>query len=134
MTLKTGNILILMCSIQVGGICGEVLDLQGRLDRLGKSLQFRFSTGDTRFSEGFITASIVLCVGPMTVLGSIQDSLSGDYQLLAVKSMLDGFASLALAAGFGPGVLLSAITVLLFQGGITLDAGSFEVMLSPAMY
>lgn len=78
MTLKTGNILILMGSILVGGICGEVLDLQGRLDRLGKSLQLRFSTGDARFSEGFITASIVFCVGPMTVLGSIQDGLSGD--------------------------------------------------------
>ena len=133
MTLKTGNILILMGSILVGGICGEVLDLQGRLDRLGKSLQLQFSTGDARFSEGFITASIVFCVGPMTVLGSIQDGLSGDYQLLAVKSMLDGFSSLALAAVFGPGVLFSVITVLLFQGGITLGAGSFEVMLSPAM-
>lgn len=78
MTLKTGNILILMGSILVGGICGEVLDLQGRLDRLEKSLQLPFSTGDARFSEGFITASIVFCVGPMTVLGSIQDGLSGD--------------------------------------------------------
>ena len=133
MALKTGNILILMGSILVGGICGEVLDLHGRLDRLGKSLQLRFSAGDARFSEGFITASLVFCVGPMTILGSIQDGLSGDYQLLAVKSVLDGFASLALAAAFGPGVLLSAVTVLLFQGGITLGAGTLEGVLTPDM-
>jgi uncharacterized membrane protein YqgA involved in biofilm formation len=134
MALKTTNILILLGSTLLGGVVGEGLNIQGGLDRLGAALQARFpGRGEGRFSEGFITASLVFCVGPMTVLGSIQDGLSGNYQLLAVKSTLDGFASLAFAAAFGPGVLFAALTVLFFQGGISLGAGSLQGVLTPPM-
>lgn len=134
MALKTGNVLILMGSTFVGGIIGEILSIQGRLDRLGAALQTRFSGGgESRFSEGFVTASLVFCVGPMTIMGALQDGLSGDYQLLAIKSMLDGFAALAFAAALGAGVLFSIVTILLYQGGISLGAGHLEGMLTPPM-
>jgi len=134
MALKTGNVLILMGSALVGGIIGEALSIQGRLDRLGAALQTRFSGGaESRFSEGFVTASLVFCVGPMAIMGAIQDGLSGDYQLLAIKSMLDGFAALAFAAALGAGVLFSIATILLYQGGISLGAAHLEGVLTPPM-
>lgn len=134
MALKTSNVLILMASILSGGALGEGINLQSGLDRIGEALQRRLSTSDTsRFTEGFVTASLVFCVGPMTILGSIQDGLTGDYQLLAVKSMLDGVAALAFAASFGIGVLFSALTVLVCQGALTLGAGVAEGLLSNAM-
>ena len=134
MALKTTNVLILMGSILVGGIIGEGINIQAGLDWVAQVLQARFSTGSKgRFSEGFITASLVFCVGPMTLLGSIQDGLTGDFQLLAVKSMLDGFASLAFSAALGMGVAFSALTVLVFQGSITLAAGTLEGVLTDAM-
>jgi hypothetical protein len=80
-------------------------------------------------SEAFFTATLLFCVGPLTVLGSIEDGLRGDYDLLATKALLDGFASIALAAALGPGVGLAAISVLVIQGGITLGAGGFEDVL-----
>jgi uncharacterized membrane protein YqgA involved in biofilm formation len=134
MALKTANVLILMGSILIGGVVGEGLNLQAGLDRVGEALKGKLAVGGTgRFTEGFVTASLVFCVGPMTILGSIQDGLSGDYELLAVKSMLDGFAALAFAATFGIGVAFSAFTVLVYQGALTLGAGAVEGLLSDRM-
>jgi len=132
MALKTANVLVLMGSILLGGIAGELLGIQRRLDGLGDALQARFS-GDGRFSEGFVTASLVFCVGPMTIMGAIQDGLQGNLELLAVKSMLDGFAALAFAAALGLGVLFSALTVLVYQGAITLGAAHMEGTLTSGM-
>lgn len=134
MAFKTSHILILMGSMLSGGILGELLRLQQGLDRIGKNLQKRFGNdGSNRFSEGFVTASLVFCVGPMTFLGSLQDGLTGNYELLAVKSMLDGFASLAFAAVFGLGVLFSIGTILVVQGSISLGASLLEGVLSTPM-
>ena len=88
---------------------------------------------DSMISKGFVTASLLFCVGPMTILGSIQDGLSGDYTLLATKSILDGFASLAIAASMGWGVLFAALTVLVYQGGLTLGAGLVKALLTEPM-
>jgi uncharacterized protein len=88
---------------------------------------------DSTFSKSFVTASLLFCVGPMTILGSIQDGLSGDYTLLATKSILDGFGSLALAASMGWGVLFAALTVLIYQGGLTLGAGLVKALLTEPM-
>ena len=125
MGLKTDNILIPMGGILLGGIIGYILKLDYRLDSLGDKMGKRFSkdTSDSRFSEGFVMASLIFCVGPLTILGSINDGLYGDYQLLAVKSVLDGFTSMALAASLGIGVLFSIITIIVVQGGLTLLAG-----------
>jgi uncharacterized protein len=118
MSLTTKNILIVLGSLLAGGVCGEVLRLHKRLNRLGDTLQIKLSAAkDNTFSKGFVTASRLFCVGPMTILGAIQDGLSGDYTLLASKAILDGFASLALAASMGWGVLFAALTVSLYQGG-----------------
>jgi uncharacterized membrane protein YqgA involved in biofilm formation len=126
-------IIAVMFSVLLGGIIGELLRIEDRLQGLGDRLQRRFSRpGEhhSTISEGFFTATLLFCVGPLTVLGSIADGLRGDIELLTTKSLLDGFASIALAAGLGPGVGLAAISVLVIQGGISLGAGLFEHLLT----
>jgi hypothetical protein len=126
----SGRVLLsVMGGVLLGGIAGELLRIEDRLQALGDRLQARFSRGGSTVSEAFFTATLLFCVGPLTVLGSIEDGLRGDYDLLATKSLLDGFASIALAAALGPGVALAAVSVLIIQGGITLGAGLFEDML-----
>lgn len=134
MSLSTNNILIVLGSLLVGGILGELIRLHEGLNWLGDTLQAKLSAdkGST-FSKGFVTASLLFCVGPMTILGSIQDGLNGDYTLLATKAILDGFASLAFAASMGWGVLFAALTVLLYQGGLTLGAGVVKTLLTEPM-
>jgi uncharacterized membrane protein YqgA involved in biofilm formation len=123
--LLTRNVLILLGSILLGGILGELLRLDYRLDNLGDWLQKRLarrSKGASTFSEAFVTSSIVFCVGPLTILGAIQNGINGDIQLLAVKSLLDGFAAFAFAATLGWGVLVSVVTILVYQGALSLIA------------
>ena len=123
-------ILVVMFSVLLGGIAGELLGIEARLQRVGDRLQKRFAgEGHSTVSEAFFTASLLFCVGPLTVLGSIEDGLSGDIELLTTKSLLDGFASVALAAALGPGVALAAGSVLVIQGAISLGAGLFEDIL-----
>lgn len=138
MALQTQNILVTMGSLLAGGILGEWWRLDERLSRIGdrlKTLTSRRlgSSGLGLFTEGFVTASLVFCVGPMTVLGAIQDGLTGDYTLLAIKSMLDGFAALVFSSSMGIGVVFSVLTILLFQGAISLGAGVVQAILSDAM-
>lgn len=124
MALTTRNLLIVLASILVGGILGEVLDIQTRLDRVGQYLEERFARGGEAglFTRGFVTATLVFCVGPLAILGAIQDGLLGDFNLLAIKSVLDGFAGLAFASTLGIGVAFAALPVLVYQGGISLLA------------
>lgn len=137
MALESNNYLVVLGSILVGGILGEWWQLEARLESAGMWLEARaerfpfLTRGD--FTRGFVTASLVLCVGPMAVLGSIQDGLSGDYTLLAIKSAMDLFSSLAFAAAMGMGVTFSALSVLVVQGTLTLGASSFEGLLTEAM-
>jgi uncharacterized membrane protein YqgA involved in biofilm formation len=124
------NPIIVMGGVLLGGIAGEVIGIERRLGQLGDHLQRRFAgEGHSRISEGFVSASLLFCVGPLTVVGSIQDGLTGDYDQLAAKALLDGFASIALAATLGWGVGLAAVTVLIVQGGITLGASPLENVL-----
>jgi hypothetical protein len=124
MALSSRNILIVLGSILLGGILGEALRIQDGLDAVGKKLEDRFARGGEagKFTRGFVTASLIFCVGPMTILGSIQDGLVGDYTLLAIKSTLDGFAALAFASTLGIGVAFAALTVLIAQGALSLAA------------
>jgi len=147
LALKTQNILIALASILLGGISGELLDIEAALERLGRWLEARSSrlklpgsaaTADATsrtadFVRGFLTASLLFCVGPMTIMGSIQDGLTGDFTLLAIKSTMDGFAALAFASSLGWGVAFSALTVLFYQGGITLGAGWLKAALTDPM-
>jgi len=134
MTLDTANILIVMGSVLVGGIVGEWWRLEERLQAAGDALQARVGAGTgSTVAQGFVTASLIFCVGPMTILGSIQDGMLGDYTLLAIKSLMDGFAAMALASSLGIGVLFSALTVFLFQGGLALMARLAGVGMTDAM-
>jgi uncharacterized membrane protein YqgA involved in biofilm formation len=124
------NPLIVFGAVLLGGLLGEAIGIERRLGQLGDAIQERVSRGGhSRVSEGFVTASLLFCVGPLTVVGSIQDGLTGNYQTLASKALLDGFASIAFAAALGWGVALAAVTVLVVQGGLSLAAGLFENVL-----
>lgn len=134
MAMGTKNILVVLGAMLSGGLIGELLRIDDGLQRLGAFLQSVLSRGEGQsFGEGFITASLVFCVGPMAILGSIQDGLMGDYRLLAVKSLLDGFAAVAFSASLGWGVSFSAVSILLYQGSITLFAGVLSRALSDLM-
>jgi uncharacterized protein len=128
--LFRGSVLIVLGSVVVGGIVGEVIGIERGLTAFGGHLKRRFGRGQSRFTEGFVAASLLFCVGPLTILGSIQDGLSGDYSLLAVKSMLDGFAALAFASALGWGVGFSVIVILIYQGSLTLLAGGASGLFS----
>lgn len=124
------NPIIVMGAVLLGGIAGEAIGIERRLGQLGDYLQRRFSgEGHSRVSEGFVTASLLFCIGPLTVVGSIEDGLTGDYSSLGAKALLDGFASIAFAATLGWGVGLAAISVLLIQGALTIGAAPLDDVL-----
>ena len=122
--------LYVLAGVLIGGIVGEAVGIERRLEALGDRIQAAVSRGGpSQVSEGFVTASLLFCVGPLTVLGSIEDGLTDQYTQLATKAVLDGFASIALAAALGWGVGLAAVSVLVIQGAITLGAEAFDSVL-----
>ncbi|MEM7735160.1 MAG: DUF554 domain-containing protein [Deinococcota bacterium] len=126
-----GVILGLM-ALAIGGALGEWWHIEEGLESLGEALKARFK-GEGRFTEGFVAASLLFCVGPLALIGSIQNGLVGDDSFLLLKATLDGFSSLALSATFGFGVLFSVVIVALYQGGLSLAAGLFaELIPNPA--
>ena len=138
LTFDSQNALITLGSVLLGGLLGEWWQIEDRMKGLGACLEGRFarsatSEGAARFIKGFVSASLVFCVGPMTILGSIQDGLTGNYELLAIKSLLDGFAALAFSASLGVGVLFSVIVILVYQGGLSLLAGLAQSLLTTSM-
>lgn len=126
MASKTSEFLLMIFSIVLGSIIGEAIDIDHYLAKLSEYLKSKIKSDNKKFSEGFITSFLLFCVGSMTILGSIEEGLGGEPNLLLAKSVLDGFSSIALAATLGVGVLFSAIPLLIFQGGITLFAGLLE--------
>ena len=139
MFLQTQNPILALGGLALGAVLGEWWKIEDGLVSLGAWLERRFThPGDGpseggRFVRGFLTASLLFCVGPMTILGSIQDGLTGDYSLLAIKSVLDGFAALAFASTLGFGVLFSVLVVFVYQGGLTLLAAQAQAILTEAM-
>jgi uncharacterized membrane protein YqgA involved in biofilm formation len=123
--LATKNPLILL-----GTLIGEAADLDGGLTRLGDRLQHLLARDGSRLSEAFVTSSLVFCVGPLSILGPLENGLTGDINKLAIKSVLDGFAALAFAGALGWGVLLSIGTILLYQGAISLSAQALAPLLA----
>jgi hypothetical protein len=137
MFLDTENPLIVLGALLIGTLLGEWWRIEDGLYRLGEFLERKFSReeddGSNKFVRGFLTASLLFCVGPMAILGSIQDGLTGDYNLLAVKSVLDGFASVAFASTLGIGVMFSTLIILVYQGGVSLLAGQLDAIVTPSM-
>ena len=124
--------LYVLGGVLLGGLAGEALGIEARLERLGDRIQRRVEAArgaSSPVSAAFFNASLLFCVGPLAVVGAIQDGLTGDYEALATKSLLDGFASIALSATLGGGVALAAITVLVYQGALSLGATLFEDIL-----
>ncbi len=136
MVLEARNVLLILGSMLAGAISGELLALEERLQKWGESLQRRFSspggTGAT-FTQGFVTASLLFCVGAMAVMGSLESGLTGKHTTLFAKSILDGITSIMLGAGLGPGVAFAALPVFLYQGSITLLAGSLRSLMTEAV-
>ena len=133
MALKVQNILALIFSLIIGGIIGESFDLEMRMDHLGNWLKGLVKSKDTQFTEGFVAASILFCVGAMAILGPIDEGIRGDRTVLLTKSILDGFASIALAASMGIGVLFSAIPILLYEGSLTILSSYVQGFFTPLM-
>ncbi|TSA28529.1 DUF554 domain-containing protein [bacterium] len=126
MAFKTEHYLILIFSLIVGSIIGQLLDIDAWLTRISDSLKKKWHSKNDKFSEGLVTSFLLFCMGSMTILGAIEEGLGGNPNLLLTKSLLDGFASIALAAALGFGVMLSVIPLLIYQGGLTLCTRLFE--------
>ncbi len=124
--------LIVIFSLVLGGITGEILKIEERLDKTGALLKSRYSKNDALFVEGFVHASLIYCVGAMAIMGSIQDGLNNDPSILYTKALLDGTASIAFAATFGIGVIFSAVPVFIYQGAITILASRAQQLLQEA--
>ena len=133
MAIKADNILLVIFSLVIGGVIGEIIDIEAGLERFGERIKQKIKSNNTseRFVEGFLTASFLYCVGSMAIMGAIQEGLSGNTDILYTKSLLDGITSIAFTAVMGIGVLFSAIPVFFYQGGITLLARTIKDFLSP---
>lgn len=133
--LKTEDTLCVIVCMVLGCLLGEALRIETRLDRFGDFLKdklMRDSSANSRFTEGFVTASVLFCVGAMAVIGSIDAGVKGDYTLIASKSVIDGVSALTFAAVMGIGVLFAFLPVLIYQGGLTLLASLVAAYLNPA--
>lgn len=129
--LSGENILIVIAAMVLGAIIGTLMDIDGAINRLGAWVErkFRAEGGKTSLAEGFVTASLLFCVGSMTIVGSLNAGIAGDNEMLFTKSMLDLVSSAMLSASLGAGVLLAAAFVLVFQGGIVL----LSSLIAPAL-
>lgn len=133
MALQTKNPLVIIASLVIGGIMGEWIDIELRLQHLGNWLEKKFSKNGqgAGFTKAFVTASLIYCVGAMAIMGSLESGLRGNHNILYAKSMLDGISAIVFASSMGIGVLVSAVPVFLYQGSITLAAGLLQGVLSP---
>jgi len=128
MAVKTSNFLIMIFSIVIGAVIGEIIDIDNAINKFGEWVKIKLNTKNERFSEGFITAFLLYCVGSMTILGAIEEGIDGTPNLLVAKSMLDGFSSIVLAATLGIGVLFSVIPLLIYQGSLTIFASNMQIL------
>ncbi len=136
---ETANPLVPLGGLLIGALLGEWWHIEEGLGKLGLILRKAVIKQDSengqeaRFVEGFVTASLVFVIGPIAILGSIQNGLTGDFEMLAIKAVLDGFASIAFASTLGIGVAFSALSIAVYQGGITLLSGLFSEYFSESM-
>ena len=123
--IKTSNIIIVIVCLVIGSVIGEALRIDDRIENAGSFLNeklFRGREGSSRFAEGFVSASVLFCVGSMTIMGSLEAGIHGDYSIILAKSVLDLISSMAFGAAMGIGVTFSVFFILVYQGGITLLA------------
>jgi len=131
MAAKTTNALIMIASLAIGGLIGESMDIEARLNDFGSFLEKKLSpNGEGHFTKGFVTTSLIYCVGAMGIVGSLEDGLNGSHGILFAKSALDGITAIIFSSSMGAGVIFSAIPVLLYQGSISLFARLLHSVLS----
>jgi len=128
--LEFENLVVVIVSIVIGSIIGELIDINKRLNNLGDKLQSKFKNEEGNFSKGFVTASLVYCVGAMAIVGAIQSGLTGNHQTLYAKAVLDGITAIVFASTLGIGVMFSSLAVFLYQGIITIFASSLSLILT----
>lgn len=133
MALKVENILIVIFAVLLGGITGELLRLDTLFERIGNRFKKLIKSKNAKFTDGLITASLIYCIGAMAIIGSLEEGINGDPTVLFTKSILDGFASIALAATYGSGVLFAFLPVLVYQGAMTIGASFFQQYFSTLM-
>jgi uncharacterized protein len=138
MALKTENLLIMIVSLVAGGLIGEWIQVERRLEQVGQWLERKSGAltrrdGRGRFSEGFVTSTLIYCVGAMAILGSIDSGLRNDHMILYTKSLLDGFSSIIFASTLGVGVLFSSIPVFVYQGCIAIGASVITLLIGDDM-
>lgn len=118
--IKTNDVLCVIVSIVVGGLIGGLLDIEKQLDKLGQFAEKKLSSEEGSVAKGFVTASLIFCVGAMAIVGAMDSGIRGDHSTLIAKGVIDAVTSVFLAATLGPGVLLSAVAILIYQGAIAL--------------
>ena len=128
--LQTGNVCLVIVAIVLGGVIGCLCNIELRLDRMGEKLQKKFASQGGKVGEGIVTATLIFCIGAMAVTGSLDSGLRGDHSTLVAKSILDGVTSMVLASTLGWGVMLSAVSVFLYQGSIAMAASLLSPLLS----
>lgn len=127
--LKTESILVVIFSLAIGSLLGEWIDIEMRLERLGLWIEKRMAAKGGDIARGFVTTSLIFCVGSMAIVGSLESGLNNNHQILLAKSVLDGITSVVFASTFGIGVLFSAVAVFIYQGVITLTAALLKMIL-----
>jgi len=131
MALQTNNALVVIASLVIGGVIGELIDIEQSLNNFGIWMENRIGHNqDGRFTKAFVSSSLIFCVGAMAIMGAIESGLKGNHSILMAKSMLDGISAIVFASSMGIGVLAAAIPVFLYQGGITLAASSLQGIIS----
>ncbi|HHW58238.1 MAG TPA: DUF554 domain-containing protein [Clostridia bacterium] len=129
--LKFKNLLLVIISLVIGGVLGELINIEKKLNDFGNMLERRLAKGDgSKISEGFVTASLVYCIGAMAIVGALKDGLQGDHSILFAKSILDGISSIIFSSTLGIGVMMSSISVCAYQGAITLCASMLQSILT----
>ena len=133
--VKTENMILVIISIIIGTLLGEWLNIEGHLYSLGESLKNKFGKGESSktFAEGFLSSSLLFCVGSMAVMGSMEAGINSDYSIIISKSIIDGITAISLAATLGVGVLFSAFAILIYQGSITIISMYLGSFMSPVM-
>lgn len=130
MALKSEELLLMVFALVLGGLLGEGLKIEERLNQLSDRLKKRLNNNNSQFTEGLTTAFMLFCVGSLTILGAFEEGLGNKPNLLITKGVMDGFSSIALSTAFGIGVLFSVIPLVLYQGGLTLFASFLAPVLS----
>ena len=128
--VKSNNIILVICSIVIGTMIGEFVGIEDKLDRLGKFLQSKLGGKDSNFSNAFVTASLIYCVGAMAIVGSLEAGIQHNYETLFAKAILDGISAIVFASTLGIGVAFSSIAVFLYQGSITLLSSILSAFLT----